>query len=46
VEKISDYLSRSVQDYMHVKPLQVILRRVISFFPVIVEPTHYGRFTK
>ena len=46
VEKISDYLSRSVQDYTHVKPLQVILRKVISFFPAIVEPAHYGRFTK
>ena len=43
VEKIADYLSRSVQDFTHVKPLQVILRGAIAFLPAIVEPKHYGK---
>ncbi|MBR5424725.1 MAG: serine hydrolase [Clostridia bacterium] len=43
VQKIADYLSRSVVDFTHVKPLQAILRFAISFLPGIVEPKHYGK---
>ena len=43
VQKIADYLSRSVQDYTPVKPLQAVLRKAISFLPAIVEPKHYGK---
>ena len=43
VEKIADYLSRSVVDFTHVKLLQVVLRKAISFLPGIVEPKHYGK---
>jgi len=43
VEKISDYLSKNVQDVTKIKPFQAVLRKIISYFPQIVEPKHYGK---
>lgn len=43
IEKIADYLSKNVHEVTKIKPMQAVLRKIISHVPQLVEPKHYGK---